>query len=137
MNFIIDKGRGSKVTLTVQPADEDGVEIGVTCYGEGEAIYLPWTEVERMRNQLTAWLDRRSQAGAMTDEELRGCIADARRIASMYGPWHQFWGVIREADAILGGRKSDLTRDQIEGYFKKMRAKGELDGRGNPYPYAF
>jgi hypothetical protein len=50
----------------------------------------------------------------MTDEELKACIANARRV--LCGPQHGDWEVIADAEAILADQPALLSRAQVEEY---------------------
>ncbi|MBY0559840.1 hypothetical protein [Hyphomicrobium sp.] len=55
----------------------------------------------------------------MTDEELRTATKCARAKASAVGPMHALWDVILDAEAILAGKQSLLSRKQVEEILQK------------------
>jgi hypothetical protein len=57
----------------------------------------------------------------MTDGEMQLCILKARHIAVAAGPMHAFWDIISDAEAILAGKPSVLSREMIEKAFSEMQ----------------
>jgi hypothetical protein len=50
----------------------------------------------------------------MTDEEMQILITTARRVAGYRGPGHAYWGMFFDAEALLRGDRSLLSREIIE-----------------------
>ncbi len=50
----------------------------------------------------------------MDDAQLRAQIQKAREIAARVGPMHSYWDVISDAERILSGQRSIMTREQVE-----------------------
>jgi hypothetical protein len=50
----------------------------------------------------------------MTDYELEEAVTILKQRARKKGPQHALWDVILDAEAILQGRWSVLTREQVE-----------------------
>jgi hypothetical protein len=60
----------------------------------------------------------------MTDEELRSATVRLRATASPVGPLHAYWDIIFDAEAILEGRRSMLSRIEIERRIRDAEANG-------------
>jgi hypothetical protein len=50
----------------------------------------------------------------MTDEEMQMLITKARRVAGYRGPGRAYWDMIFDAEALLRGERSLLSREIIE-----------------------
>lgn len=55
----------------------------------------------------------------LTDDEMRECIARARRVASASGTMHAYWDTIFDAEQILAGKPSIASRGVVEKYFRE------------------
>jgi hypothetical protein len=56
----------------------------------------------------------------MTDDQLRECIRELRKVAEPAGSMHGWWDYISDAEQVLKGRKSILSRDAMEEDFRKL-----------------
>lgn len=50
----------------------------------------------------------------MTDDELRDYVRRARNLVSDVGPLHAQWETIMDAEALLAGKPSVLSRSAVE-----------------------
>ena len=57
----------------------------------------------------------------MTDDELKAFIKAARQRAAPVGPLHALWDLIFDAEALLVGGKTLLSRKQIEQQIRLWR----------------
>lgn len=63
----------------------------------------------------------------MTDAELKRCADNARVVASPVGPMHAWWDAIFDAEAILAGKPSIVSRAELEEFFEEQH----LNKRGS------
>lgn len=70
----------------------------------------------------------------MTDDEIREAIRKARSIAAPVGPMHSYWDVIFDAEALLEGKPTIVSRAVIEDELREIeQSAGEL-GRVGQFP---
>ena len=58
---------------------------------------------------------------ALTDDQLKAFIKEARKRAAPVGPLHALWDLIFDAEALLVGGQTLLSREQIEQQIRLWR----------------
>lgn len=61
----------------------------------------------------------------MNDDEIKEKIRAMRRVAEPVGPLHGYWDLISDADELLKGRQTRISRTELETALAKVPSKPE------------